>query len=80
MLNSEMMKLKTATLIAIIGLTISCLMYFARQFELVELDYSTKWKDVLVGKIWAKPYVSIQLLLWYLPLVNFFVSLYRNQK
>jgi hypothetical protein len=71
------MGLKTATLIAIIGLTISFLMSFADSFELVELDWSA---DASNGGIPGRAFYLIVNLLHYTPLVNFFVSLYRNQK
>ena len=64
------MGLKTATLITIIGLTISTLMDFAVRLGLVVIrDFDS-----------SRLYFSISLLLFSLPLINFFVSLYRNQK
>jgi hypothetical protein len=72
-----LMGLKTATLIAIIGLTTSFLMVLADNFKLVELEWSANASD---GGIPGETFWRIHTLLFHTPLINFFVSLYRNQK
>jgi len=72
-----LMGLKTATLIAIIGLTTSFLMVLADNFKLVELEWSANASD---GGIPGETFWMFHNLLFYTPLINFFVSLYRNQK
>ena len=72
-----LMGLKAATLIAIIGLTISFLMLLVQHFELVEFDWSANASDEGIP---GRTFNLILNLSLFAPLINFFVSLYRNQK